>query len=396
MKNDSLKLTKIVCAVLVLTQTLIMIIPGSAFNLFNIAMQLRPGVYAALTAAILIFMGFDLRPVHKAYSANMISVLSVILFGITVLIVSILFGVGANVMMINISVPIRNLWEVGLVVVLGEFIRYKLIKATNHQNRTGVVIAVTIVLAYGHMTGVRTFFHGDLVFWDAFFQRMLLPIVVSAVASYFAMEGSFLSVILLSFIYTQATYFLPVLPDIQPTSWALISCALVFISAIIYRFVISDNRRAIRIRDKRAAKYTKRPILFNVITAAVIVAIIAFFMGEFPIYPVVILTDSMEGTLDRGSIAFVERVPQGEAAIMVDEGYVIHFLSRGRVDYIHRVVAFRHDAYGIREYITQGDASPIVDPVPVIGDDVLGIARASIRFLGWPYIFFRAVFDAFG
>jgi len=361
--------------------------------LFSVAMQMRPAVYAALAAAIIVFMGFDLRPVRKAYNANMVVVLSAILFGITVLIVSVRSGAGSNAFTAHTITVVRNLWEFGVVVVLGEFIRYKLIKASNHQNRTVIIIALTIVLAYGYMIGLRTFFHGGIDFWEAFFARMFLPIVVSAVASYIAIEGSFLSVVLFSFLYLMAGYLLPILPDIQPIPWALICCALVFVTALIYRFVISDRRRALRLREKRAARYAKRPVLFNTITALVIVLLIGFFMGEFPIYPIVVLTDSMEGTFDRGSIVFVERVPPGEAYIRVGEGYVIHFSGPARADYIHRVVDFRHDEYGDRAYITQGDNSPVADELPVSQDDVLGIARASMRWLGWPYILFQAVFN---
>lgn len=395
MKSDCLKFTKIVCIVLLLTQTFILVIPRDAFHLLNIAIWLRPAVYASLALAIIVFMGYDMRPVRKAFSSNMVAVLSIIIFGIVIHITAVLFSAGVNVMMVNPSVFGRNLWAVGLVVTLGEFIRYKLIKAANNQNRTIIIIALTIVLAYGHMTGMRTFFYGDLGFVDAFFMRMLLPLVISAVASYIAVEGSLFSVILVSFVYTLAPYFLPILPDIPPVPWALVNSALLFVSVLIYRFIVNDNRHIMRVRDKRAAKYAKKPVLFNVATAAVIIVVIAFFAGEFPIYPVVILTDSMQGTFDRGSLVFVERVPPGEAFIRVDEGYAIHFRSRGGVNFIHRVVAFTLDAGGMREYITQGDASYIIDIVPVRGDDVLGIARASIRFMGWPYIFFQAVFDTF-
>ena len=394
MNNDSLRFTKIVCVVLVITQTLILLIPREAFVLYGIALWMRPVVFAALAAAIVVFMGFDLRPVRKVYNANLVVVLSAILFGITVLIVSLLFGAGRNSMTVHSINIARNVWSVGVVVVLGEFIRYKLIKAANYKNRSIIIFLLTIVLAYCYMAGLHTFLHGDMTSWDAFFGRMFLPIVVSAVASYFAIEGSFLSVVLFSLLYLMAGYLLPVLPNIHPIPWVLICSALVFVTALIYRFVISDTKRVLRQREKRGARYAKRPVLFNVLTAVVLVLLIAFFVGEFPIYPVVVLTDSMEGTFDRGSIVFVERVPQGEAFVRVGEGYIIHFLSRGRVAYVHRVVDFRHNAYGAREYITQGDNTPVVDPFPVQEEEILGIVRASMRWMGWPYIIFQTVLNA--
>ena len=131
------------------------------------------------------------------------------------------------------------------------------------------------------------------------------------------------------------------------------------------------------------------------LTSVLISLIVAFFNGVFPLYPVVVLTSSMSGTFERGSLVFNEKIPAGEAFVRVGEGEVIHFVCRGRVEYVHRVIDFRHDIDGERQYITRGDASELTDPHPVQQDSVLGIVRASLPFFGYPYIFFQAIFRAF-
>ena len=371
-------------------QTIFMIIPADTLRLYN--MMLRPLVYATLAVIVYVFMGLDSRPVRKAHSANMIAVLSVALFGFVFFITIFLFGAGANVMTMNASVVMRNIWERGTIVVLGELIRYKLIKGADPQNRAGTVIMLTIVLAYGHMDGIRMLLDGNVIVWAIFYESIFRYLVISAAASFFAIQGSFLSVLLISFVYIMVTYLVPIMPDISPIAWSLIISCVVFASAITYHFIISEKGRTQRKREKQTAKYyAKRPILFNAATAAAVVAIVAFFMGMFPVYPLVVLTGSMAGTIERGSLVFIERVPPGEAYIMVGEGEVIHFISHGRVEYIHRVVDFVHDTYGERQYITRGDANHVTDPFPVPPDDVLGIARATMPALGYPYIYLRAI-----
>jgi len=191
-----------------------------------------------------------------------------------------------------------------------------------------------------------------------------------------------------------AHYLVPIVPNIYPIPWVLTTCALVFITAALHRIIVGGKTKKVANRDKRRLKYEKRSIRDYVATGLLIGVIIAFFLSVFPVYPVVILTGSMSGTFERGSLVFVQRVPPGEAFDRVGENYVIHFLSRGRVSYVHRVIDFRHDEHGERQYITQGDASYLIDTYPVPQEDVLGIARASLPLLGYPYVMFQSILRA--
>lgn len=393
MKSNTLTLTVAVCIVLAVTQTAFLITPPGAIRLYNMA--LRPLVYTILAVVTLHFMGHDERPVRKSHDAMVVAIVSVALLGIVFLILAFLFGAGANALTVNPHVVVRNLWERGFVVILGEFIRYKLIKNTNPQNRGTVAVALAIALAYAQMHGIRMLIDTDVIVWALFFESIFRPLVISAVASYIAIESSFLPVVMISFIYTMAPYLMPITPDITPIAFSLIISGLAFVTAVIHGYATNEKKREAITREKRAARYEKRPLLEYGITAAIIIVVAAFFAGVFPVYPVVVLTGSMAGTFERGSIVFVERVLPGDAFTRVGEGYVIHFMSRGRVEYIHRVVDFVHNADGEREFITRGDASELTDPFPVPQDDVLGIARATLPFFGYPYIYLRAISGTF-
>jgi len=348
-----------------------------------------------LALAVYVFMGIDLRPVRKAYWATMIALLSIMMLGMVMLIVSFLFDAGQNIMTINPAIIVNNLWTRGLVVVLGDFIRYKLIKSTNQQNRGGVIIALTVILAYSQMNALQMLLQGNVLPWAVFFEAIFRSLVISSTASYFSIKGSFLSVVLVSFTYTMSPYLLPILPDISPIVLSLIISGLLFVSAIIFFFFMNENKRVQQQQEKRAIRYAKKPIVGYIVTISLVGGIIAFFVGVFPVYPVVVLTSSMAGTFERGSLVFVERVPSGKAFAKVGEGEVIHFISHGGVEYIHRVVDFSHNTNGERQYITSGDASDFIDPIPVPQDDVLGIARTFLPFIGYPRIFFQSIVSTF-
>jgi hypothetical protein len=55
-------------------------------------------------------------------------------------------------------------------------------------------------------------------------------------------------------------------------------------------------------------------------------------------------------------------------------------------------VEFRYDDSGERIYITKGDANTIADINPVGADQVLGVARAYIPYIGYPAVLMRMLF----
>ena len=388
--SENTKITAVVCTIIIVSQAVFMFVPVEAILVFN--QFLRPLIYGLLVAWLHVYAG-DARHVRKEYQANMAAILDVLFYGMVMIAIAFLFGASGNALAPNITVVARNLWVQGSVLVLGEIIRFKLIKGASALNRANIVIWVTVALAFGQMNNLRVMIQqpGMIDPLEFFIVTVLTVVAVGVVASYFALEGSFFSVLAVSSVFILAIYIVPVLPNMEWLVWSLVTGVLLLASVLIFRFIVSDKNRAKRLRLKRAERYAKNNHTFNIATVAVLLLVLAFFMGYFTFYPVVVLSESMQDTFGRGSIVFVESVPSGQAQDMVGEGYIIHFRQHNR-EYVHRVVAFRYDERGYRQYITQGDASDIVDPAPVTQESVYGIVRTVIPFIGWPYIFFRSIF----
>jgi len=371
-------------------QTMFFAIPFEFVRFYNTAF--RPAVYLSLAIGIFIHYGVSCRPVLKAYESVMVSVLSVILFGIVIVAVSFFFGAGMNLNMASPVVVAYSLWNYGVIVILGELVRYKLIKSANQRELMIVVFIVTLAITYGNMNTLRMFVIGSMSTRDVLFEVAFVHLVISSVASYFSIKGNFYSVVIIAFVYTMTPYLLPI---VTPLVFSLIISGTAFTSAIIYYILVNENKKSQLRREKRTENYAKRPILWYATTALLISVTIAFFIGIFPIYPIVVLTGSMSGTFERGSIVLVERIPSNEAFTRVGEGEIIHFVSPNGVEYIHRVIDFRYDIFGGRQYITKGDASDLVDPFPVAQDEILGVVRAFFPHIGHPYIFFWSITEAF-
>lgn len=381
------------CVALFIMQLIFMFIPVAALGFFNMAV--RPVVFIVLAVACFGVLGRDMRYVYNVFSINVAVIITIAIFGLALLIFSVMFGVVANGIAPDNVTRLSHLWNTGTVIVFGEYIRIKLIKSSSQINRAGIIVAITLVLAFTHMGGIRVLVGADSIGLDVVFNSIIRPLVISSSASFFAIKGTFASVLIVSFTYTMATLLLPVIPDVSILTFSIITSGSMFASIILYAFLTSDRSREKRAKERRMARYTRRPWVSTTIILVVVVVLFAFFVGTFRIYPIVVLTSSMEPTLPRGSIAFIERVSSNMVYDMVVEGYVIHFISREGVEFIHRNVGYWYDHANVRHYLTQGDAGGPQDPNPVPPEDVRGIARMTLPYAGFIYIFFRNITSTF-
>jgi signal peptidase len=394
---NSVRLTVIVCAVLAVSQTIYLLLPANPEALRMFDMAVRPTVYGLLAAAVFVFTRFA-RPASKSFNANIGAIITVSIFAAAYLLAAVLIGSGRNAYAASFPVVIRSLWNIGLIVVLGEFIRYKLLKTINHNYIAPALIGITIVLAYGHMNAVRVMIASQSFSTEIFFESIFMPLVVSAVASYFAIKGNFLSVILVSFSFIMAVRLVPFVPNIPSLVYALMISVIAFLGAIIHRIFLDDGGRFARKREKRVAKYAEKTMsyyVYNAATVAVIFVLILFFTGAFRYYPIAIRTDSMTGVFNRGSLVFVERIDPDDVFIRAENGVVVHFRNRYGAEFIHRIVGYSVDAEGERLYITKGDANEEPDNFHVPQENVIGVAHSTIPVLGYPYLFFTAIRNSF-
>ena len=381
------KLLIIVSVALATMQTAYLFIPANMVWLFDNG--LRPLIYGFLAVTVYLFIGTDARPLPKANQVKIIAIISAILYGLVFILISYMFGIGVNVMAANPRIILWNFWQWGSVVFFGEMIRYKLIKSSKNRYRGTTVLILTLVLAYAQLNDLRSIIHMEIASPSIIFSSIFPAIVISAITSYYAIEGGLISVLLIRGVYTLVPWVSPVLPQVERITWALIVSFLAFFSFLLLHYAVGDKKS--RLRAKRRARVEKKPLRYHAFYLIVIGVLMAFFMRLLPYYPVVVLSESMTGTLNRGSLVFVERVPTGEAYTRVGEGEIIHF-NHGGLDFVHRVIEFRHDSDGVREYITKGDANEIADPFPVAQGDVYGIARFYLPFIGYPVVLIHGIF----
>jgi len=351
----------------------------------------RPIVYGVLVIFVFAVMGMDERAVLKGQDSTLWAVIFAMVYLSILFILGLLFGFGTNAMAPNVSVIANNFWNIAPVFIKGNVIRCKLLKNVNKADSVKVIVILTIAFALVGLSELRQIAQGSSIDIGEFiFASLFFAIVLNLTIAYFASNGSFASVFILSGAYSLIPSLSPVLPNIQSFPWALISTTVLGVSLYVYVSLIAGKENNKRYQEEMEYLHhdswvRQKLSAYNIIAAGAVIVLTAFFIGLFPRYPVAILTTSMTGTFDRGSLVLLHSVPEGRAYEMVNENDVVHFYIMNR-EYVHRVIAFDYNLDGDRVYITKGDANEFPDSWRVRQDEILGVAFGVIPFVGYPRV----------
>jgi len=351
----------------------------------------RHVLYVGAVIVCFVFTGNEehTKSRHGVHAA----ILGAALYVITLITAGALFGFGKNTMAPSIAAILNNLWTYATIAVLSELLRSLIIAGTPPRRRALLATALTLVYTFAQLDALRGIVIVDAVSALDFFCTALFPaLVLNSVLSSMAYEGSRIPLLILRCVYSLTPVLTPVLPNISKAMWSFLSCAILFVTFLAYHRTVNGVSAPLRRLEKRRSKYQKKPVWVFLIPIFFFALLAAFILRGFAVYPVVVLTGSMRETINPGAIVFVEKLRPEDVYNAVQEGDIIQYAYRD-MEVIHRVSEYRFDASGKRTYITKGDANPASDANPVVGEQVLGIARAYIPYIGYPFVLVNAMID---
>jgi len=356
----------------------IIVVTHAAFSLFSdihlmpFFHVLRPAMYVGLWFLICAVAGRADRPNYKGQHALLMAVFGVALYITVFVLLGIFFGFGQNIMVTSIGWWMNSLWTFGPFSIASEILRHRLIRDTKVNKSTAMVALVTVVFTFAQLQ--MHYFSG----LDMFFNTIAPIIILNVILSYMAIDGTLSALIILRCLFVLPPLLLPILPDVPNEVWVLFLHGILILTAYLY-YKFKDEKKRREIREPFIKKHAGPIVVFGIL--------IAFSMGFFPIVPSVVLTDSMAGAVDRGSVALIRKTFDE-----IEEGDIIQFRSDRNLMVIHRVIEIRTDLFGNPYFITKGDANDRPDSSPVPLDQVTGVVFGSFRHIGmvrvWTYQIF--------
>ena len=166
----------------------------------------------------------------------------------------------------------------------------------------------------------------------------------------------------------------------------LIGFMNIILTALIYVFISYDYQKS----EQQLSRIKKQnPFLFVPILLLGII-LICFTVGVFKYKPMAILSNSMVPTYSRGDVVIYSKPNQKELENLDLYNIIVYRLDDMII--AHRIVEIQ-EKNGETLYITKGDNNPTKDSKKVKKQDIIGIVKLTIPFIGYPTVWLNELFN---
>ena len=292
---------------------------------------------------------------------------------------------GKNPYNITIKGLLLNLYSTGFIIFTREFIRYKLINNSNKEDKN---LFILIVVVFFIQELLKNMSFKDINFYYVFkllFMSIIPILIKNCLFTYIARYYNYIPAVIYELIINIALWISPVLPNTPWVFTAVIDSLFPLLLVYYLKYEISK-------KDKRHIfKMEKSVNPKGFLKFAIVIVLIIFFgLGIFPIKPIGIASGSMFPTLSIGDMALVQKCNARDLKI----GDVIEY-KRKNFSVIHRIT----DIY-IRDeklyFITKGDNNNLEDSEPVEEEQIQGKVIFRIPYIAYPTVWLNMNKDTSG
>ena len=274
---------------------------------------------------------------------------------------------------------IKNTFPVIALILISELMRYVLFNKTK-RNLPCLIIGCLLFV----MVDVNTMVHIYDVKTALGITKMICLVVFPSITkniflTYLPMKVGYKNGIIYRLITELSTYLLPIFPDFGEYINVLLKTVLPI--AIMARLNNMFNYYSVRkIKDSR---YNNRKlVLYSFITFALL-TIVLLTSGLFTYQALTIGSGSMSPAIEKGDVIVLKSM-KNEEARKIKKGDVLVYNHDNKI-IVHRVIKKSNNGETI-SFKTKGDYNNAKDSWTVKQEDVIGIVKFRIRWVGMPTV----------
>lgn len=274
---------------------------------------------------------------------------------------------------------IKNTFPVIALILISELMRYVLFNKTK-RNLPCLIIGCLLFV----MVDVNTMVHIYDVKTALGITKMICLVVFPSITkniflTYLTMKVGYKNGIIYRLITELSTYLLPIFPDFGEYINVLLKTVLPI--AIMARLNNMFNYYSVRkIKDSR---YNSRKlVLYSFITFALL-TIVLLTSGLFTYQALTIGSGSMSPAIEKGDVIVLKSM-KNEEARKIKKGDVLVYNHDNKI-IVHRVIKKSNNGETI-SFKTKGDYNNAKDSWTVKQEDVIGIVKFRIRWIGMPTV----------
>ena len=217
---------------------------------------------------------------------------------------------------------------------------------------------------------------------------VLLPsITVNILSTYISIKVGYKPIIIYLLIFSLYQYIIPIVPNPNEYLKAIID----FILPIIILFIVMKSVNKYSDKDEEIDRnYSKSTIIISIIPIILVIIIVYFISGYFKYYALAIASGSMKPVFDRGSVVIIEQVNNKYNNYeKLKEGEIIAYRTEKAI-IVHRLIRIVNTDED-KFYYTKGDANKDEDDYLIKKENIIGIVRFNIPYIGYPTVWFSGI-----
>lgn len=308
--------------------------------------------------------------------------IAVIIYILTYMISGLFITFGNNPYFTTVKGFLINLWMFGTVIISKEYIRYRLINNVYENDKKEIAILVSliyIIIEIGLNKYVNTKI--TLLFALKDICQNLIPLIAKNVLySYISMKSDWKPASIYELFTKLYLWLSPILPN---APWIMVAIIETTIPTILFFYIRYANSKNSEIKSRQEIENVNPK---NSIPLVVLVILVIWFtIGVFPIKPIAIASGSMEKELYVGDVVIVKKCNAND----IVNGDIIQYQMKGYT-VIHRVIE-KKQKNGEYYFTTKGDNNPSEDKESVKEEQVLGKVIFKVKYLGYPAIWLNII-----
>ncbi len=303
--------------------------------------------------------------------------IAVIIYILTYMISGLFITFGNNPYFTTVKGFLINLWMFGTVIISKEYIRYRLINNVYENDKKEIAILVSLIYIIIEIE-LNKYINTKITLLFALKDicQNLIPLIAKNVLySYISMKSDWKPASIYELFTKLYLWLSPILPN---APWIMVAIIETTIPTILFFYIRYANSKNSEIKSRQEIENVNPK---NSIPLVVLVILVIWFtIGVFPIKPIAVASGSMEKELYVGDVVIVKKCNAND----IVNGDIIQYQMKGYT-VIHRVIE-KKQKNGEYYFTTKGDNNPSEDKESVKEEQVLGKVIFKVKYLGYPAI----------
>lgn len=290
----------------------------------------------------------------------------------------IIFGYQYNAYSLNLKGIITNTLLFIPIILFQEYTRQVLIEHSGNNKKLLILITIMYILIGISYNSFLSDFRTPEAGFKFICSNIIPNIAKNVLFTYLAYVSGYKAPTLYRIMITASGIYLPILPNLD---WFYTGLSGILVPAIVFVLINYAHMQKVRQTTRKEEKSNK-PSTY--IPAFIFIFfVVGFVLGFFKYMPLAIVSNSMFPSFERGDMAVIEKVKKQDMD-KIKIGTVIRF----QVDnyyVIHRVVDIEKTEDGLL-FTTKGDNNNAEDVDKVTEEQILGIYRFKVKYIGFPSV----------